>query len=534
MSNALVERQGAHYVHPEAVSSGLKRVEIPLDLESPYHAELQKYVVGQDEAIAVVARELDRIRAGITTSDGPLSMILFAGQTGVGKTQLSEAIAQTLYGDAWKDHYKRVACNQLASETAVTTITGASPTWVGYADSPLFTPDFLNQEGGVVITFDEIEKAHPKVWHALLTMMDKGELEAWVPNTNQNGGNPSATYAALKFNNAILIFTSNAGAEALQAARRNTRLGFLVGPRNKPDVDLREIGLVGLQDAFREAPEFLGRIGNERIVVFEELGRDSFLEIFDICLKKVNDRLKSGMISVSPAYREYIIDQATGNGHYGARDITHAVQVHIVSFFARLRSGGHVGLDTAVHFDLIDGKVCYSEGQSVVPKIEAKGPESTVHLPSVEIELDQQFSINASSIDFSKGVEYVSQLMINGHCCGEIRCTRAVLGSADFPMHIHKDAQACTLSIRLFHVDKDKLPRVSMKIDGLVYQAIGECRRSRKRRISFNAASWDKVGQQVEKVPEYTGEELGGGPFQLVVTATELASATFLIQTDHD
>src|SRR5205814_281463 len=149
----------------------------------------------------------------------------------VGKTEMTEALAKVLYKDKWQQHYQRVDCGTLSGEGDETKLIGTSPKWIGYGDPVLIQPKFLEQEGGTIVVFDEAEKAHPEVWKAFLSITDKAVLPVFLPTDNAkaaNHNNKEVASTNLQFDNTIVIFTSNAGSQAMQQERAGIHsIGFI-------------------------------------------------------------------------------------------------------------------------------------------------------------------------------------------------------------------------------------------------------------------------------------------------------------------
>ncbi len=351
-------------IHQPAVDlSRFRQIESNSEAANELAAQLSEYVVGQEHATHIVAREIMRSQGGLNDPTKPRSTLLFAGLTGVGKTEMSEAIARVLYGDEWESHYKRIDCTQLQEKSTLSRITGASPTYVGYGDAPLITPDFLNQQGGTVITFDEIEKADPSIWRALLSVTDKATLLAYIKKENE-GNNTHAEPVNLQFNDSIIIFTSNAGATEMQSTRSSRRIGFQ-GGEPVPQQDIEGAARSGLKSAFRSMPEFLGRIGENRMIVFNELDMEDYSRIFDYMLRDVNNRI-TNQLYVGDRLRARILATAVGDGSYGARDLKHTIDQLVVSPVGELRYTNAIAHNTEILIEDGDDGLIFLQGDVVV------------------------------------------------------------------------------------------------------------------------------------------------------------------------
>ncbi len=211
---------------------------------------LREQVIGQDEAIGAVALALKKAAAGLRDESRPIGNFLFAGTTGVGKTELARAISRCLYES--EERLLRVDCADLAQSHEAARLLGAPPGYVGFGEAGLLAHGERLRDGGVVL-FDEVEKAHPKVHHLLLTLMDEGYV------TDARG-------ARIPFRNALVVFTSNLGVEEAEELRR--RLGFGARPgRAAARGEVQEATKEALARAFR--PEFISRL--DEVIVFNPL-----------------------------------------------------------------------------------------------------------------------------------------------------------------------------------------------------------------------------------------------------------------------
>lgn len=313
-------------------------VEVPVDASKYYRDALSHQVVGQDHAVDLVSNIIMRAEAGIGNVDRPKGSMMFLGQTGVGKSELGKAIATTLYGNEWRDHYKRIDCTDFSDNSSVNRLKGATPGYVGYGDSPLLTPNFTNN--GAVIMFDEIEKAHPSLFNWLLPVLEEGNVSVFVPTDKVDPTNPhrkTVEEHTLNFSECYLIFTSNIGASELQAERKGTRsmgFGSTTQTSNLENVAIRE-----LKKHFKSKPEFLGRIGERNFVVFNELTQKNYHHIFDKFIEEINKSQRDSVINiqVTPECKNMIVTQAVGNGEYGARDIRDTIEDKLLSDVAKIK-----------------------------------------------------------------------------------------------------------------------------------------------------------------------------------------------------
>ena len=258
---------------------------------------LHRRVVGQDEAIRVVANAVRRARAGLQDPNRPLGSFIFLGPTGVGKTELARALAEFQFDD--ERAMIRIDMSEYQEKHTVSRLIGAPPGYVGYDEGGQLTEAVRRRPYSVVL-FDEIEKAHPEVFNVLLQLLDDGRL------TDGQG-------RTVDFRNAVVIMTSNLGNELWSAQR-----GSLT-----PDTLTRDTLTRVLQGHFR--PEFLNRI--DEIVVFHPLGKEHLTGIVDIQLRRVANLLaeKSCRLEVTPSAREYLAEVGY-DPNFGARPLKRAIQ----------------------------------------------------------------------------------------------------------------------------------------------------------------------------------------------------------------
>jgi ATP-dependent Clp protease ATP-binding subunit ClpB len=294
-------------------------------------AELQSRVVGQSEAVQKVADAVKRSRAGIADPNRPIASFMFLGPTGVGKTELTKALAGFMFDD--EKALIRVDMSEYMEKHSVSKIIGAPPGYVGHEEGGALT-ELVRHRPYAVLLFDEIEKAHPEVFNILLQVLDNGQL------TDAKG-------RKVNFRNTIIIMTSNIGAQYID---KMEQLGFAT--RGSGDAQnyimAKEKVEQSLKDYFR--PEFLNRI--DEVIIFNILSPEAVKEIVGIQVKEVVERLaqKDITLNIQPAVYEYLSKEGY-NPHYGARPLRRLIQDKILTKVASLMvsrgvlSGGAVTVD---------------------------------------------------------------------------------------------------------------------------------------------------------------------------------------------
>ena len=269
--------------------------------------ELKAEVIGQDEAVCVIAKALRRSRADLKDPRRPIGSFLFLGPTGVGKTHLAKTLAEQMFGD--KDALIQIDMSEYMEKFSVSRLIGSPPGYVGYEEGGQLT-ETIRRKPYAAILFDEIEKANPEVIQLLLQVLEDGRL------TDSLGH-------IVDFRNTILMMTSNVGAEALQ---KSTSLGFGTGKDAGKDFEkLKEKTLEHTKQAFK--PEFLNRI-NE-IIIFRPLSKEHLRKIVDLELNKSFKRLlnKNIVVSLSEKAKEFLLEEGYDE-KYGARPLRRAIERH--------------------------------------------------------------------------------------------------------------------------------------------------------------------------------------------------------------
>ena len=303
-----------------------------LHLEDALHQRL----IGQEDAVKAAARAIRRARVGLRSPNRPIASFIFSGPTGVGKTELTKALAATVFGS--EEAMIRLDMSEYMEAQSVSKLIGSPPGYVGYGEGGQLT-EALRRKPYTVILLDEIEKAHPDVFNTLLQLLDDGRL------TDSQG-------RVVDFKNTLIIMTSNIGSQAIE--KRGNGLGFIVEDGDAATVQYNRIRLQvneALKLAFR--PEFLNRLDD--IIVFRQLTRDEVKQIADILLKDVSSRLREQNIQLetTDAFKERLVDEGY-DPSYGARPLRRAISRLVEDNLAEAMLAGRiVSGDTAV-LDLDD------------------------------------------------------------------------------------------------------------------------------------------------------------------------------------
>ncbi len=266
---------------------------------------LTERVVGQEEAVKAVARAVKRGRVGLKDPKRPIGSFLFLGPTGVGKTELSKALAEAVFGE--EKALIRVDMTEYMEKHSVSKIIGSPPGYVGFEDGGQLS-EKVRRNPYSVILFDEVEKAHPDIFNILLQVLDDGHI------TDAKG-------RKIDFKNTIIIMTSNAGAERIMEPKR---LGFASGEDAEADYSAMKSSVMEVvKHMFK--PEFLNRI--DEMIVFHALSKDTMADIISIMLKEMTERIEAQtgiLLHVQPAAKKYIVEK-NYDRKYGARPIRRAL-----------------------------------------------------------------------------------------------------------------------------------------------------------------------------------------------------------------
>ncbi|MCW5877570.1 MAG: AAA family ATPase, partial [Anaerolineales bacterium] len=276
-----------------------------LQMEDRLHERL----IGQHEAIAAVSDAIRRARSGLKDPKRPIGSFIFIGPSGVGKTELAKALAEFMFDD--EDALLRIDMSEYREQHTTARLFGAPPGYVGYEEGGQLT-EAVRRRPYRVILFDEIEKAHPDVWNALLQILDDGRL------TDGQG-------RTVDFRNTVLIMTSNLGTEFV---RKSGSLGFLQETGSDEERQSSEKIQKALRDTFR--PEFINRI--DEIITFSPLSTEDMMQIVDLQMTEIQERLaeKGVSVSLSDAVREWLAKQGY-DAAFGARPLKRALQKYVES-----------------------------------------------------------------------------------------------------------------------------------------------------------------------------------------------------------
>ena len=304
---------------------------------------IKGFVIGQDEAVAKVAKAIQRNRAGLKDPNKPIGSFIFLGQTGVGKTQLAKILAKELFDS--EDALIRIDMSEYMEKFAISRLVGAPPGYVGYEEGGQLT-EKVRRKPYSVILLDEVEKAHPDVFNMLLQVLDDGYL------TDSLG-------RKIDFRNTIIIMTSNIGARQLKDFGQGVGFGT-AAKKAQADSHHKSVIENALKKAF--APEFLNRIDD--VIVFNPLEREHIHKIIDIELNKLFDRIKDiGYdLSLSEKAKDYIAEKGFDK-QYGARPLKRAIQKYI---------------EDALAEEIVNSKL--EEGDSIFMDLDEKKEELTIKI----------------------------------------------------------------------------------------------------------------------------------------------------------
>ena len=312
-----------------------------INLEKELHAR----VVGQNEAVSSIANAIRRARAGLKDPGRPIGSFIFLGPTGVGKTELSKALAGALFGD--ENLMIRVDMSEYMSKENVSKLIGSAPGYVGFDEGGQLTEKVRRKPYSVVL-FDEIEKAHPDIFNILLQILDDGRL------TDSHG-------RVVSFKNTVIIMTSNVGASDISKTRK---IGFDSKDATEREYDeMREKQYNALRSTFR--PEFLNRVDD--IITFHKLEKEDIEKITDLMLVSLVKRLGEHNIHlvVDKSAKQYIVDKGY-DAEYGARPLRRAIQRYIENELSEEILKGTVKIGDTVVVKQVSGKLVFDTQKTEV------------------------------------------------------------------------------------------------------------------------------------------------------------------------
>jgi ATP-dependent Clp protease ATP-binding subunit ClpC len=301
---------------------------------------LHERIIGQEEAIHAISDAIRRARSGLKDPSRPIGSFIFIGPSGVGKTELAKALAWFMFDD--EEALVRIDMSEYREQHTVSRLFGAPPGYVGYEEGGQLT-EAVRRRPYRVLLFDEIEKAHPEVWNALLQILDDGRM------TDGQGN-------IVDFRNTVLIMTSNLGTEYV---RKGGTLGFLQPKASDEDRESHEKIEKALKGAFR--PEFLNRV--DEIIMFSPLSIEQMEQIVVLQMKEVQDRLNEHNISVqlTDAARAWLAKEGYDPA-FGARPLRRAIQKHVESPLSVELLGGKFkdGVTVVVDVDAEKNKITFT------------------------------------------------------------------------------------------------------------------------------------------------------------------------------
>jgi ATP-dependent Clp protease ATP-binding subunit ClpC len=300
---------------------------------------LHERIIGQHQAVVSVSKAIRRARVGLRNPDRPIASFIFAGPTGVGKTELTKALASYFFGA--ENSMVRLDMSEYMERHTVAKLIGSPPGYVGYSEGGQLT-EAVRRKPYTVVLFDEIEKAHPDVFNLLLQILEDGRL------TDSRG-------RTIDFKNTLIIMTSNVGAKVIEKGTSNGSLGFDVAEDTENTQYERISALVNeeLKNYFR--PEFLNRL--DEIIIFSQLTKDDVGQIAEIMIKQLTDRvLEQGIrLQVTERVKEKLTDEGF-NPIYGARPLRRAVMRLLEDNLAGQFLSEELKPGTTIIVDLDDNK----------------------------------------------------------------------------------------------------------------------------------------------------------------------------------
>ncbi len=340
---------------------------------SRFEVMLKERVVGQGNAIVAILDSFSKVLAGIRNPERPILTLLFLGPTGVGKTETVKALAETIFGK--RTAFTRVNCQEFSSEFTVSKLFGSPPGYVGNDVEPMLSQDNLDKhhkeaqaegrgvfaegEGKIarlfpqvkahylsIVLFDEVEKAHPKLWNALLGLMEDGHLTL--------GNNKT-----VDFTRSVIIITTNVGAEEMSATLRHRSIGFEV--KTEEETINNDIKTKAIESAKEVFPyEFLNRFDD--IICFRVLSHNDLRKILNLMLQDVYKRLLGASVPIILHYSAAFLEKLQQEGtdpQFGARPMRRAVERMLVAPLSRMIASGQIKAGDIVSVRLRGGNPIY-------------------------------------------------------------------------------------------------------------------------------------------------------------------------------
>ncbi len=341
---------------------------------SRFEAMLRERVIGQSNAIDAILDSFSKVLAGIRNPERPILTLMFLGPTGVGKTETVKALAETIFGK--RGAFTRVNCQEFSSEFTVSKLFGSPPGYVGNDVEPMLSQENLDKhhkeaqaegrgvfaegEGKIaklfpqvkshymsIVLFDEVEKAHPKLWNALLGLMEDGHLTL--------GNNKT-----VDFTRSVIIITTNVGAEEMSATLRHRSIGFEVQQEAEAiNEDIKSKAVEAAKDVFPY--EFLNRFDD--IICFRVLTGQDLRMILNLMLQDVYKRLLGANMPIilhySPAYLDKLQEEGT-DPQFGARPMRRAVERMLVAPLSRLIASGQIKAGDVISVRLRNGEPTFT------------------------------------------------------------------------------------------------------------------------------------------------------------------------------
>ncbi len=308
--------------------------------------ELRKHIIGQEEAIEAISKAVRRARAGLKDPRRPIGSFIFLGPTGVGKTELTKALARFMFGS--EDALVQLDMSEFMERHSVSRLVGAPPGYVGYEEAGQLT-EALRRRPYSIVVFDEVEKAHPEAHNMLLQIMEEGQLS-------------DAKGRKVDFSNAIIVMTSNVGAEMI---KRQSSMGFsLKSDENLEEQQAYDEMRKKLMDSLRRVfrPEFVNRV--DHVIVFRALSKDDITQIVELELDKVSQRLEEQEIFLTVT--QEALDKLAELGYdpeFGARPLRRVIQQKVEENLSDALLAGEFEDCEAIIVDVEDDEIVLRRGE---------------------------------------------------------------------------------------------------------------------------------------------------------------------------